>query len=100
MLRFHSLVVLCAALGASIEDLPAAADERAYESQRFYRHSLVVLAEQRFNPSVQRLLAERELQALPLDGGRLFVIVPQASDAALQQVQIRSLERLLRERAE
>ncbi|MCR9276711.1 MAG: hypothetical protein NXH85_01960 [Pseudomonadaceae bacterium] len=56
---------------------------------------LLILAEQRFDPAVQRLLATEDLAAMPLANGRLFIIVPTRDRAVLEQAQIRSLERLL-----
>lgn len=56
---------------------------------------LLILAEQRFDPAVQRLLASQNLAAMPLENGRLFIIVPSRDRAYLEQAQIRSLERLL-----
>lgn len=59
----------------------------------------VLLAEQRFEPTVQRLLAQQSLNALPIAGGVLFYIVPAGLDARDQQDQIRYLEYLLDKRA-
>ena len=61
---------------------------------------LIVLAEQRFNPLVQRLMAEQSLRALPLYGGQLFYLVPVAADRGNEEMQIRYLEVLLRERGQ
>lgn len=61
--------------------------------------ALLMLAEQRFDPAVQRLLAERSLNALPLANGRLFFIVPATLDTREQQDQIRYLEYLLDKRS-
>lgn len=71
--------------------LPAAA-QRPYNQPP---GGLLILAEQRFDPAVQRLLAAQDLAAMPLENGRLFIIVPNRDRAYLEQAQIRSLERLL-----
>ena len=61
---------------------------------------LVLAAEHRFNPAVQRYLAEQSLAAMPLQGGRLYYIFPaQSSNAQLESMQIHNLERLLDKRA-
>lgn len=59
----------------------------------------IVLAEQRFNPFVQRLIAEQSLRAFPLYGGQLFYVGPTGYDRREEAMQIRYLETLLRERA-
>ncbi len=61
---------------------------------------VVVLAEHRFDPAVQRLIAKRELDALPLQDGKLYYVFPTyQSNAALEQLQIRYLEDMLSRRA-
>ncbi len=59
------------------------------------QHGFVVVAEHRFDPAVQRYMAERELKALPISGGRLFYIVPAFSDPLIEEMQIRYIEQLL-----
>ncbi len=58
-------------------------------------YGIVVVAEHRFDPAVQRYMAERELKALPISGGRLFYIVPVVNDPFVEQMQIRYIEELL-----
>jgi hypothetical protein len=59
----------------------------------------IVLAEQRYDPAVQRFMAEQSLAALPLQGGQLFYVYPQnTSNAYIEQMQIRYLEALLKEK--
>lgn len=58
-------------------------------------NGFVVLAEHRFDPTVQRLLAVESLRAMPLAHGRLFYIVPSYVDPSVQSQQIRYLEYLL-----
>lgn len=60
--------------------------------------SFVVAAEQRFDPWVQRLLAERSLKMLPLYGGALYYIVPIDTDPYFEHQQIQFIEALLREK--
>lgn len=55
----------------------------------------IVRADDRFDPFIQRLLAEQSLKALPLRGGQLFYIVPVNVDPQLEEMQIRYLELLL-----
>ncbi|MCB1685694.1 MAG: hypothetical protein R3E82_13775 [Pseudomonadales bacterium] len=60
---------------------------------------LIVLAEYRFDPLVQRIMAERALKALPLRNGQLFYLYPIGADPRLEEMQIRYLEVLLDKRA-
>ena len=60
-----------------------------------------MLPEQRFDPSVQRFMAEQSLRAMPLKDGQLYYIYPvNTSDAYVEQMQIRYLEVLLSEKAQ
>ena len=60
----------------------------------------IVLPEQRFDPSVQRFMAEQSLRAMPLKDGQLFYIYPVGtSDPYVEQMQIRYLEVLLDEKS-
>ena len=60
---------------------------------------LVLSAEHRFDPAVQRLLAERALRALPLLDGQLYYVYPmQRSTGHLETMQIQYLEQLLQRR--
>ena len=61
---------------------------------------LIVFPEQRFDPLVQRLMAERSLRALPIYGGQLLYLVPVVTDRREEAMQIRYLEALLRERSQ
>ncbi len=58
-------------------------------------YGIVVVAEHRFDPAVQRYIAQRALKALPIRGGRLFYIVPAIGDPLIEQMQIRYIEQLL-----
>ena len=60
---------------------------------------MVIHADLRFDPAIQRYMAEQSLRALPLLDGRLYYIVPVAhSNAYLEGMQIQYLEGLLRRR--
>ena len=59
----------------------------------------ILLPEQRYDPAVQRYLAEQSLRALPLRGGQLYYVYPiDASSTYTEQMQIRYLEQMLSER--
>ena len=61
----------------------------------------ILLPEQRYDPAVQRYLAEQSLRALPLRDGQLYYVYPiNASSAYTEQMQIRYLEMLLSDKAE
>lgn len=59
----------------------------------------IVLAEHRFDPAVQRLIAERSLKALPLRDGQLLYLYPIGIEPQIEEVQIRYVEVLLEKRA-
>ena len=58
----------------------------------------LILAEHRFDPAIQRLMAERSLRALPLRDGQLYYVYPIDIDPRLEEMQIRYLEVLLNKR--
>ena len=55
----------------------------------------VIRAEDRFDPAIQRLMAEYSLQSLPLERGQLYYLYPIGVTPRLEGVQIRYLESLL-----
>ena len=55
----------------------------------------VIRAEDRFDPAIQRLMAEYSLQSLPLERGQLYYLYPLGVTPRLEGVQIRYLESLL-----
>ena len=57
----------------------------------------LILPEHRYDPAVQRYLAERSLKALPLYDGQLYYVFP-VSNASThsEQMQIRYLESMLK----
>lgn len=59
------------------------------------QYGIVVVAEHRFNPAVQRYMAERQLKALPLRNGQLYYILPAITDPLIEEMQIRYIEQLL-----
>ena len=62
---------------------------------------VVILAEHRYDPAVQRWLAAEELASLPLRDGQLYYVYPvQNSNAQLESMQIQYLEHLLDKRAQ
>ena len=59
----------------------------------------VIRAEDRFDPAVQRLMAEYSLRSLPLERGQLYYLYPIGVTPRLEGVQIRYLESLLDKQA-
>ncbi len=55
----------------------------------------VIRAEDRFDPAIQRLMAEYSLRSLPLERGQLYYLYPIGVTPRLEGVQIRYLESLL-----
>lgn len=61
----------------------------------------IVRAEDRFDPVIQRLIAEHSLRALPLEHGRLYYyFYPVGTELRFEGAQIRYLEMLLDKAAE
>ena len=58
----------------------------------------VVLAQHRFDPMIQRWLAEQSLKALPIRNGQLFYIIPIDTNPLQEQFQIRYIEEMLSRR--
>ena len=57
---------------------------------------IVLAAKHRFDPAVQRYLAEQSLAAMPIKDGLLYYIYPiHSNNAQLESFQIQNLERLL-----
>lgn len=96
-LAIGSLGWLLAALSAA----PASADHglavpAPYSGfQPGYVPGFVVLAQHRFDPMVQRWLAEESLKALPIHNGQLFYIIPVDTNPLQEQMQIRYIEEML-----
>jgi hypothetical protein len=60
----------------------------------------VIRAEDRFDPAIQRLMAEHSLRLLPLERGQLYYVYPIGVAPRLEGMQIRYLELLLEKQAE
>ena len=96
-MRTNRLKLLIALLTLSV--LPAAQGAPAYDDAALLsRTGLIISAERRFDPFVQRLIAKRELVALPIAHSPLFLLVPMGRDPYHEQSQIQFLEHMLRER--
>lgn len=63
-----------------------------------YVPGFVVLAQHRFDPMIQRWLAEQSLKALPIRDGQLFYIIPVDTNPMQEQFQIRYIEEMLNRR--
>ena len=48
----------------------------------------IVLAEHRFDPAIQRFMAERSLKALPLASGQIYFVYPSNIDPQLEEIQM------------
>lgn len=57
--------------------------------------ALILHPDARFDPLVQRMMAENVLKAMPLGGHVVYYVVPQTSDPMMQEMQIRYIEQLL-----
>ena len=92
-MKLNYFIVAIAVLlsGASV----CAAESGNGSLYTFPSGGFVILAEQRFDPWVQRLMAERSLKAMPLRDGRLYYFYPTQGDPYLEEMQIRYLEELL-----
>ena len=85
-----------AMLAAALDTQAAAAiDPSTLQS----RTGLIVSSDGRFDPLVQRMIARRDLLALPIAHSQLFILVPAQRDGYHEQAQIQYLETMLRERA-
>lgn len=60
-----------------------------------YVPGFVVLAQHRFDPMIQRWLADQSLKALPIRDGQLFYIIPVDTNPMQEQFQIRYIEEML-----
>lgn len=64
-----------------------------------WQPGIIVLAENRFDPAIQRLIAEYSLRSLPLRRGQLYYVYPPGINPHIEEMQIRYLELLLEKRA-
>ena len=75
-----------------------AADAKAslpHNDGRLNHTAFVFRTEARFDPLIQRLLAEDVLRAMPDSDGKVFYVVPRGGTELLEEMQIRYLEELL-----
>ena len=100
-MKTRNLVFTClSTFAAAACCLQATADELPLSLQQLYQglspiEGFVVSAENRFNPWVQRIMAERSLKSLPLANGQLYYFYPINRDPHLEEMQIRYVEQLL-----
>ena len=57
--------------------------------------ALILNPDARFDPLVQRMMADNVLRAMPLRGRMIYYVVPQTDDPMMQEMQIRYIEQLL-----
>jgi hypothetical protein len=60
----------------------------------------VIRAEDRFDPVIQRLMADHALRLMPLERGQLYYVYPIGMAPRLEGAQIRYLESLLDKRSQ
>ena len=60
---------------------------------------IIIRPEDRFDPAIQRLLAEHSLRLLPLRRGQLYYLYPVGATPRFEGAQIRYLEHLLDKQA-
>lgn len=80
-----TLWLVCADAGASLPHHDGRLDHTAF----IYR------PEARFDPLIQRLLAEDVLRTMPRGDGDVFYVVPEGGTKLLEEMQLRYLEELL-----
>lgn len=100
-MKTRNLVFSClSSFAAAMCCLSATADELPPSLQQLYQglspiEGFVVSAENRFNPWVQRMMAERSLKSFALADGELYYIYPMNVDPRFEEMQIRYVEQLL-----
>ena len=96
--------LLVMAFSLVISNQVFAEDGASYDQGFSYTHSptsgFFVLADARFEPWVQRMMAERSLKSLPLSDGRLYYVYPVNIDPQIEEFQIRYMEELLEKTAQ
>lgn len=65
-----------------------------------WQPGFVIRAEDRFDPAIQRLMAEYSLRSLPLERGQLYYLYPMGFTPRQEGMQIRYLETLLDKKAD
>ncbi|MEM8766593.1 MAG: hypothetical protein AAGE43_04065 [Pseudomonadota bacterium] len=88
-LLLFALLVASAGAGLRAEAIPLAGASVAVHP------GFVIRAQDRFDPAIQRLMAEHSLRSLPLQYGQLYYLYPIGVTPRLEGLQIRYLESLL-----
>lgn len=88
-----SRTLLFAAAIASLQSSTFAA------ASAIWQPGFIIRAADRFDPAIQRLMAEHSLRSLPLERGQLYYLYPIGMTPRLEGMQIRYLETLLDKRA-
>ena len=84
-----TLLIVTAGAGLRAEAIPLAGASVAVHP------GFVIRAEDRFDPAIQRLMAEYSLKSLPLERGQLYYLYPIGVTPRIEGLQIRYLESLL-----
>ena len=93
----HSIEILLLAGLLTISQHTAANSPYQWAS---VQRAFIVSSDARFDPMVQRLLAENALRALPIGNDALLFVIPDNGDVFLQESQIRYLEELMQRHIE
>jgi len=64
------------------------------------QRAFIVSSDARFDPMVQRLLAQNALRAMPIGNDALLFVIPENGDVILQESQIRYLDELMQRHIE
>jgi hypothetical protein len=64
------------------------------------QRAFVLSGDARFDPMVQRLLAQNALRSLPIGNHSMLIVIPDDADAVLQEAQIRYLNELMQRHIE
>jgi len=95
MTRKIEILLLAAALGLS----QSTAANPAY-SWASVQRAFIVSSDARFDPMVQRLLAQNALRAMPIGNDAMLFVIPDNGDVILQESQIRYLDELMQRHIE
>lgn len=99
ILKNLSRSLLAAALSAPLLLSPGLQAATPASAAIAWHPGFVIRAEDRFDPAIQRLMAEYSLKSLPLERGQLYYLYPIGITPRLEGVQIRYLESLLDKQA-
>ena len=88
-----SFAAAACCLATTAEELPLSLQQLSQGLSPI--EGFVVSADNRFNPWVQRMMAERSLKSFPLANGQLYYIYPVNIDSHTEEMQIRYVEQLL-----